>query len=143
MDRILVICLITLAFSAACSIKVTTPARALISNKTKLDVFDAVTQACSESEFTILSMNERTGFISASRAGGILSNKDISINCTVKKTPQGEVQVDVTSTLTGQIVGYGATKDAIRTLFKRLLIHLPNAKLTIDGKPFNKEENGP
>ena len=64
------------------------------------------------------------------------TGKDVVINCNVRKTTDGDISVDVTSTL-GMAVAYGMTKDAIKVLFQRLAIHLPDARLTIDGKPFN------
>ena len=45
---------VLLLIVASCSIKVTTPGRALISNKTVEDVFSLVVQAISESEFTVV-----------------------------------------------------------------------------------------
>ena len=131
--------LLIVAIVAGCSIKVTTPGRALVANKTVEDVFSIVVQAISESEFTVLSMNQDMGFISATRAAGIMTGKDIAINCKLQKIPIG-VSVDVTSTLGGQMVAYGATADAIKVLFRKLAVYLPDAKLTIDGKPFNPTE---
>ena len=119
--------------------KVTTAGRALVTNKTVEDVFSLVIQAISESEFTVVSMNQDMGFISATRAGGIMSGygRDVAINCKIRETAGGDISVDVTSTLGGQMVAYGMTKDAIKVLFRRLAVYLPDARLTIDGKPFN------
>ena len=129
--------LLIVAIVAGCSVKVTTPGRALVTNKTVEDVFSIVVQAVSESEFTVISMNKDMGFISANRAGGIMSSgRDVNINCKIKETADG-VSVDVTSTLGGQMLAYGTTKDAIKVLFRKLAVHLPDAKLTIDGAPFN------
>lgn len=124
---------------ASCSIKVTTAGRALVANKTVEDVFSLVIQAVSDSEFTVVSVNQDMGFISATRAGGIMtsSGRDIAINCKIRETADGDISVDVTSTLGGQMVAYGMTKDAIKVLFRQLAIYLPDARLTIDGKPFN------
>ena len=38
------------------------------------------------------------------------------------------------------MVAFGATKDAIKVLFRQLAVYLPDARLTIDGKPFNVDE---
>ena len=131
---------VLLLIVAGCSVKVTTPGRALVTNKAVEDVFSIVVQAVSESEFTVVSMNKDMGFISANRAGGIMSSgRDVTINCKIGETADG-VSIDVTSTLGGQMVAYGTTKDAIKVLFRKLAVHLPDAKLTIDGKPFNPTE---
>lgn len=122
---------------ASCSIKVTTAGRALVANKTVEDVFSLVIQAVSDSEFTVVSVNQDMGFISATRAGGIMTGRDVAINCKIRETADGDISVDVTSTLGGQMVAYGTTKDAIKVLFRQLAIYLPDARLTIDGKPFN------
>ena len=134
----LYVILITLV--ASCSIKTTTPGRALVSNMTVEELFSVVVQVLSESDFLVVSMNKDMGFISATRAGGIMATKDITINCNIQKTADDNISVDVTSTL-GMAVAYGMTKDAIKVLFQRLAVHLPDAKLTIDGKPFNPNRN--
>ena len=67
------------------------------------------------------------------------SGRDVTINCKIGEIAD-VVSVDVSSTLGGQMVAYGMTKDAIKVLFRKLAVHLPDAKLTIDGKPFNPTE---
>ena len=132
---------VLLLIVASCSIKVTTAGRALVANKTVEDVFSLVIQAVSESEFTVVSMNQDMGFISATRAGGFFgSGKDIAINVKIRETADGYISVDVTSTLGGALVALGATKDAIKVLLRQLAVYLPDARLTIDGKPFNVDE---
>lgn len=132
--------------TTACTVKVSTPGQALIHNQSKSDVFDLVTQAFSEADFIILSVNERTGFISARHPQSLLNKRDTHINCTVKEVESTEekvVQVDVTSTLSGQLVALGATTNAIKVLFKHLFVHLPDAKFTMDGKPFDPNDPNP
>ena len=144
--------LMPLLIVIGCSLttKVTTPGRALIGNKTVEDVFGLVAQAVAESEFRVLLVNEKTGFISAVRTGGLVTG-EVAITCKVGKTADGDVSVNVTSTLSEQIikygltktplseqiVAYGLTKSSIEILFKRLAVYLPDAELTIDGKPFD------
>lgn len=134
---------VLLLIMISCSVKVTTPGRALIANKTVEDVFSLVVQVIFESGFTVVSMNQDMGFISAIRAGGggiMAEGRDVKINCNVRKTADSDVSVDVTSILGGMAVAYGTTKDAVKVLFRQLAVHLPNAKLTIDGTPFNPTE---
>lgn len=79
---------VLLLIVASCSIKVTTAGRALVANKTVEDVFSLVIQAVSESEFTVVSMNQDMGSISATRGGGILgSGKDIALMLRYGKLP--------------------------------------------------------
>ena len=66
-----------------------------------------------------------------------MTGRDVAINCKIWETADGDISVDVTSTLGGQMVAYGTTKDAIKVLFRQLAVYLPDARLTIDGKPFN------
>lgn len=125
----------------ACSLKVSTPGRALISDATVEEVFEAVVHIISLSpEFTLISMNDGMGFISASRAEGIMyTGRDVVINCIVKETVKGVISVDVNSIIRGQKVAYGMTKDAIHKLFIPLRSHFPDAELTMDGKPYVPE----
>lgn len=128
---------------SACSIKVSTPGRALVPDTTVEEVFKVVVHiVSSSSEFTVISMDKEMGFISASRAAGFMAagtGKDVMINCTVKETVEGVISVDVTSTLSGMKLAYGMTKDAIKKLFVPLRSHFPNAELTMDGKPYIPE----
>ena len=128
--------LLIVTIVTSCSMKVTTLGRAWVANKTVEDVFSIVFQAISESELTVISVNQDMGFISATHAGGMLTHNDIVINCRLQKTTDG-VSVDVNSTVGGQMIDYGLTKDAIEVLFRKLAIRLPDARLTIDGKAFN------
>ena len=107
----------------------------IVTNKTPEDVFGLLVRSINESEFTIISMDKDLGFISASRAGPLLAPKDIQINCNVQESADGMV-VDVKSTFTGDIVAYGTTKGAIVAMFKSFVQYVPDAKLSIDGKPF-------
>ena len=50
--------LLIVAIVVGCSVKVTTPGRALVTNKTVEDVFSIVVQAVSESEFIVVSLNK-------------------------------------------------------------------------------------
>lgn len=118
-----------------CSIKVTTPARAFVANKSTDEVFDFVVQAVAEAGFITSLANKDAGIITAKKIGGMMNSEDTLISCKVQKTAGG-VLVDVRSTLPGQIVAYGTTKNTIQELFKRLSMYLPEAELTIDGKPY-------
>ena len=127
----------------ACSVKVTTPGRALISDATVEEVYKAVAHIISSStEFTVISMDKDMGFISASRAAGIMAagtGKDVMINCVIGKTKEGIITIDVTSTLSGMKLAYGMTKGAVNKLFVPIHSHFPQAEFTVDGKPYTPE----
>lgn len=136
-------CVVVVSVLASCSVKVSTPGKALISDATVEEVYKIVAHiVSSSSEFTVISMDKDMGFISASRAAGFMAagtGKDVMINCTVQKTVEGIITIDVTSTLSGMKLAYGMTKDAIKKLFIPLRSHFPQAELTMDGKPFIPE----
>ena len=139
-------CLSLAVVLSACisPVKVSTPGRALVSDATTEEVFRAVVHILSlSSEFTVISMEKDLGFISASRdrSNPVLMGKgeDIMVQCIVKETENGIISVDVTSTLSGQAMGYGMTTSAIKELFDPLRGHFPNAKLTLDDKPYVPE----
>lgn len=127
---------LTLIVFCGCSVKVTTPARAFVANKDKQEVFDFVLQAVAEAGFVTSLANKDAGIITAQDiAGSMMGGKNTIISCKVQETADG-VLVDVNSTLPGQMVAYGSTKNAIEELFKRLSVYLPKAVLSIDGKPY-------
>ena len=118
-----------------CAVKVTTPARAFVANKSTDEVFDFVVQAVVEAGFITSLANKEVGIITATKIGGMMNPKNTLISCKVQKTADG-VLVDISSTLPGQMVSYGTTKKTIQELFKRLSVYLPEAELTIDGKAY-------
>ena len=70
-------CLAALLMVFGCSI--TIPSRALVANKSVSDVFGLVTQAITDSGYTIESADEETGLIKATASGSG------SVSCTVQE----------------------------------------------------------
>lgn len=141
----LIMHLAVLVIVSGCSI--TIPSRALVANKTVSDVFGLVTQAITDSGYTIKSADEETGLIKANASGSR------SISCTVQEIEGGFVAIDIKSkspkpiSLNEEDYLYGKSqlKDAkakneaeagVKALLRKLAEYMPYAELTMNGKKF-------
>ena len=101
------------------------------------EVFGAAVAALAQAQMTIKQTDKESGFILAEKAANplIANEKRLNINVTLARKP-GATDLTVQSTLGGQLVAYGATKKIVEEFCQRFHILVPEATMTIDGKPY-------
>ena len=122
-----------------CSIKVTTRGQAFVEGHSPVEVFDKALESVIAADMNPTATDRSTGLIAATKAGGLLSGsggKELRITLRVKEQGDGSVMVDLSATLGGQLVAYGATRGMVEDLCKELSVRLPGATFKIDGRPY-------
>ncbi len=120
-----------LVLLSGCSVQTQTRGSASIPNAEYNKVYALTTQAILDSEFSITSSDKETGIIVA-KAGRnlLLAHEGSSINIIVLKSGEG-VNLDIRSTLAGQVADYGINEDNIKSFCKNLKNLLPEATCEI------------
>ena len=117
----------------SCSIRVPTQGQAIISNKTAKEVFPIVIRAFSESGFTVQAADMDAGIISAVETA---SDTATNLSCSITEA-DGKVTVNMSGTKEAYHVRIAETRGTLKAAFKKLVQYLPEAQITINGKPFN------
>lgn len=93
--------------------------------------FQSATSAAVTAGFTITSADKNSGFINATRAANaMLTYTNPAINIIVQRGADG-VQVQVASTVAGQLIDYGTTRKTIQDYCDALLKAAPGATCTV------------
>jgi hypothetical protein len=130
-------CALSLALSACHTLHVTSSGTAQIplDASTYDDVFLAALRATRQAGFVLQSSDKATGYIHATKQNNpLLANapkRDLSVQ--VAQNQRG-YSIEISSTLGGQMVAYGATQDDIDRYCQALYTLLPTAEIRIDGR---------
>ena len=123
-------------FLAGCTqLATTTSGRVSTPNTAKADVFSLVVDAMLESGLDVVNVNEGTGLIMATSPTNPLLAERKKINVTVRvAAAESRTEINIKATLGGQFTAYGATRNIVEDLHKRLKKSLPGSDFYIDGK---------
>jgi len=119
--------LIVLSLTACTTIQTRATSTAHLAGMDSDTAYNAAMHAAVSAGFTILATNKDSGFIIATRARNpFLTHQNPVINIGIIEL-NGEIQLNITSTVGGQVVDYGTTQDTVDDFCNALHNLLPEA----------------